>query len=113
MLSCAVNESFMFVFFSFSEMARDSAVGRERVLIVPGSLQLENAANQHTGVPPNDINQQILEVSPINQTKIFFISISFFAIFFIFFFFLDFLFFFFHSFIDVEPSADSLSWLRW
>lgn len=46
-----------------SEMARDSAVGRERVLIVPGSLQLENAANQHTGVPQNDINQQILEVS--------------------------------------------------
>lgn len=45
-------------------MARDSAVGRERVLIVPGNLALENAtSNQHGGNPQNDLNQQILEVS--------------------------------------------------
>lgn len=54
-----------------SEMARDSAVGRERVLIVPGSLQLENAANQHTGGPQNDINQQILDVSSHRNAALF------------------------------------------
>lgn len=44
-------------------MARDSAVGRERVLIVPGNLTLDNAANQHAGGSQTDLNQQILEVS--------------------------------------------------
>lgn len=44
-------------------MARDSAVGRERVLIVPGSLALDAASNQHANVPPSDIDQQILQVS--------------------------------------------------
>lgn len=47
-------------------MARDSAVGRERVLIVPGNLTLENAANQLAGAAQSDINQQILEVSTIS-----------------------------------------------
>lgn len=46
-------------------MARDSAVGRERVLIVPGNLTLENAANQLAGAAQSDINQQILEVRPL------------------------------------------------
>lgn len=44
-------------------MARDSAVGRDRVLIVPNSLALDNASSQHPNVPQTDINQQILEVS--------------------------------------------------
>lgn len=45
-------------------MARDSAVGRERVLIVPGSLALDPASNQHVNVSsPSDINHQIMEVS--------------------------------------------------
>lgn len=43
-------------------MARDSAVGRERVLIVPGNLTLENAANHLADAAQSDINQQILEV---------------------------------------------------
>lgn len=55
--------SILFRFVSlFVEMARDSAVGRERVLIVPGTLNLENSTNQHSGAPPTDLNQQILEV---------------------------------------------------
>lgn len=46
-------------------MARDSAVGRERILIVPGSLTLDGGSSQQQpGVPQSDINQQILEVSP-------------------------------------------------
>lgn len=45
-------------------MARDSAVGRERVLVVPGSLALDNTTtNQHVAGVQNDLNQQILEVS--------------------------------------------------
>lgn len=45
------------------EMARDSAVGRERVLVVPGSLALDTSTNQHVAGAQNDLNQQILEVS--------------------------------------------------
>lgn len=45
-------------------MARDSAVGRERILVVPSSLALDNTtANQHVPGAQNDLNQQILEVS--------------------------------------------------
>lgn len=45
-------------------MARDSAVGRERILVVPSSLALDNSAtNQHVASVQNDLNQQILEVS--------------------------------------------------
>lgn len=45
-------------------MARDSAVGHERILVVPGSLALDNSAsNQHVTSVQNDLNQQILEVS--------------------------------------------------
>lgn len=47
-----------------TEMARDSAVGRERILVVPGSLTLDNSTtNQHVVSVRNDLNQQILEVS--------------------------------------------------
>lgn len=50
--------------FIHTEMARDSAVGRERVLVVPGSLALDNTTtNQHVAGVQNDLNQQILEVS--------------------------------------------------
>lgn len=45
-------------------MARDSAVGRERILVVPSSLALDNSStNQHVASVQNDLNQQILEVS--------------------------------------------------
>lgn len=45
-------------------MARDSAVGRERILVVPSSLALDNTPNnQHVSGAQNDLNQQILEVS--------------------------------------------------
>lgn len=45
-------------------MARDSAVGHERILVVPGSLALDNSAtNQHVTGAQRDLNQQILEVS--------------------------------------------------
>lgn len=45
-------------------MARDSAVGRERVLVVPGSLALDNSStNQHVASAQNDLNHQIREVS--------------------------------------------------
>lgn len=45
-------------------MARDSAVGRERILVVPTSLTLDNTTtNQHVTGAQNDLNQQILEVS--------------------------------------------------
>lgn len=45
-------------------MARDSAVGRERILVVPTSLALDNSTtNQHVTSAQNDLNQQILEVS--------------------------------------------------
>lgn len=44
-------------------MARDSAVGRERILVVPSSLALDNTiTNQHVTGAQNDLNQQILEV---------------------------------------------------
>lgn len=47
----------------FAEMARDSAVGRERILVVPSSLALDNTtANQHVTGAQNELNQQILEV---------------------------------------------------
>lgn len=49
-------------------MARDSTVGRDRVLIVPGSLALDSASSQHPNVPQTDINQQILEVNIIKTT---------------------------------------------
>ncbi|XP_031625009.1 histone deacetylase 4 isoform X4 [Contarinia nasturtii] len=45
------------------EMARDSAVGRERILVVPSSLALDNTTtNQHVNSAQNDLNQQILEL---------------------------------------------------
>lgn len=48
------------------EMARDSAVGRERILVVPSSLALDStASNQLVAGAQNDLNQQILEVSKI------------------------------------------------
>lgn len=54
-------------------MARDSAVGRERILVVPSSLTLDNTTtNQHVAGAQNDLNQQILEVSIL---QILFISI--------------------------------------
>lgn len=46
-------------------MARDSAVGRERILVVPSSLALDNASNQLVAGAQNDLNQQILEVSVV------------------------------------------------
>lgn len=50
-------------------MARDSAVGRERILVVPSSLALDNSTtNQHVTSAQNDLNQQILEVSQSVQT---------------------------------------------
>lgn len=56
--------TFFVLFFSANntEMARDSAVGRERVLVVPGSLALDNT-NQHVASAQNDLNHQIREVS--------------------------------------------------
>lgn len=51
------------IFFCCLEMARDSAVGRERILVVPSSLALDNTTtNQHVTGAQNDLNQQILEV---------------------------------------------------
>lgn len=44
------------------DMARDTFVGRERVLIIPSSISLEGDTSQ-TSVVPNDINHQIMEVS--------------------------------------------------
>lgn len=62
MLSTTDVKLFHFVF--CSEMARDSAVGRERILVVPSSLALDNTtANQHVAGAQNELNQQILEVS--------------------------------------------------
>lgn len=50
-------------------MARDSAVGRERILVVPSSLALDNSTtNQHVTSAQNDLNQQILEVSQFYST---------------------------------------------
>lgn len=49
------------------EMARDSAVGRERILVVPGSLALDTTSNQHVTGAQNDLNQQILEVSKLHR----------------------------------------------
>lgn len=49
-------------FFSIADMARDTAVGREHVLIVPSSLTLDVGSAQQAGIAQNDINQQILEV---------------------------------------------------
>lgn len=64
--SCS-NECFFFGSIQFLlhiEMARDSAVGRERVLVVPGSLALDNSStNQHVASAQNDLNHQIREVS--------------------------------------------------
>lgn len=48
--------------FSVTDMARDTAVGREHVLIVPSSLTLDVGSAQQAGMAQNDINQQILEV---------------------------------------------------
>lgn len=46
------------------EIARDSAVGRERILVVPSSLALDSTpTNQHVAGAQNELNQQILEVS--------------------------------------------------
>lgn len=60
-------------------MARDSAVGRERILVVPSSLALDNSSNnQHVGGAQNDLNQQILEVSQSNV--LFFHSYLFFVL---------------------------------
>lgn len=56
--------------FLLAEMARDSAVGRERVLIVPGSLALDSAPNQHAGASQNELNQQILEVSTLRTSSL-------------------------------------------
>lgn len=55
-------------------MARDSAVGRERVLIVPGNLTLENAANQLADAAQSDINQQILEVRSLAHSILLFLQ---------------------------------------
>lgn len=55
-------------------MARDSAVGRERILLVPSSLALDNTTtNQHVADAQNDLNQQILEVR-LNVFSAFFLS---------------------------------------
>lgn len=56
-------------------MARDSAVGHERILVVPGSLALDNSAtNQHVTGAQRDLNQQILEVSQHLTDFILFLS---------------------------------------
>ncbi|XP_037026275.1 histone deacetylase 4 isoform X5 [Bradysia coprophila] len=44
------------------DMARDTAVGREHVLIVPSGLTLDVGSAQQAGMAQNDINQQILEL---------------------------------------------------
>lgn len=44
-------------------MARDSSVGRERILLVPGSLALDGSAQQQQQPVQADINHQIMEVS--------------------------------------------------
>lgn len=55
-------------------MARDSAVGHERILVVPGSLALDNSAtNQHVTGAQRDLNQQILEVSQFDKFYFIFI----------------------------------------
>lgn len=54
------------ILFYCLEMARDSAVGRERILVVPSSLALDNTTtNQHVTGAQNDLNHQILEVRHI------------------------------------------------
>lgn len=55
---------------SVTDMARDTAVGREHVLIVPSSLTLDGGSPQQSGMAQNDINQQILEVSSTNTIKL-------------------------------------------
>lgn len=55
---------FRLLLFFFAEMARDSAVGRDRVLVMPsagGAIPLDGVPNQPQA--PDDINQQILEVN--------------------------------------------------
>lgn len=43
-------------------MARDTAISRDRMIVVPGTLPLDlNAVAQPPG--PADINQEIMEVS--------------------------------------------------
>ncbi len=56
-------KSIKIIFFLVTDMARDTAVGREHVLIVPSSLTLDGGSPQQSGMAQNDINQQILEVS--------------------------------------------------
>lgn len=43
-------------------MARDSSVGRERILLIPGSLALDGSAQQQQQPVQADINHQIMEV---------------------------------------------------
>lgn len=58
----------LFIFFPPVDMARDSAVGHERILVVPGGLALDNSAtNQHVTGAQKDLNQQILEVSQFDR----------------------------------------------
>lgn len=65
------------IFFCYLEMARDSAVGRERILVVPTSLALDNTtANQHVAGAQNELNQQILEVSFCSKKLMYWTSIS-------------------------------------
>lgn len=55
-------------------MARDSSVGRERSLIVPGNIPLDSTTIATIHAPiTDDINQQILEVS---QKKLFLIRLK-------------------------------------
>lgn len=54
----------MFDFISLIEMARDSALTRDRSLVVVSENTSATTANSQTGQPnTEDINQQILEVS--------------------------------------------------
>lgn len=58
------------ILFCITDMARDTAVGREHVLIVPSSLTLDGGTPQQSGMAQTDINQQILEVSSITVFKV-------------------------------------------
>lgn len=66
-------------------MARDSSVGRERILLVPGSLALDGSAQQQQQPAQADINHQIMEVrlhllvTPVVVAKLFRTEVDFFS----------------------------------
>ncbi|XP_055914527.1 histone deacetylase 4 isoform X6 [Eupeodes corollae] len=53
-------------FLKAKDMARDSAIARDRMIVVPGSLSLDiNSTGNQPPAAPADINQEILENSPV------------------------------------------------